>query len=245
MENNLNIIEQLTVLRRALDHYKVVAHFQPIINNKTQKIEHYESLVRLIDEQDNILSPKDFLEVSKRGQYYTELNQVVLENSFWALKKTTSSITINLSIQGIGDKSTREKFITLLEENKQYAHRVVLELLECEEIGDLDVVKTFMDTIRTFGVRVAIDDFGTGYSNFNRVLAYEPDFIKIDGSLIQNIKVSNLAYFMVEAIVSFSKKAKIKTIAEHVESDEVYQVLKALGVDYSQGFYFGKAKALD
>ena len=83
-----------------------------------------------------------------------------------------------------------------------------------------------------------------GYSNFERVLDYKPDILKIDGRLIKNIHKDSLSYSMVESIVSFAKKEQLQTIAEYVESEAIYNILCDLGVDYSQGYYFGKPALL-
>jgi EAL domain-containing protein (putative c-di-GMP-specific phosphodiesterase class I) len=93
-------------------------------------------------------------------------------------------------------------------------------------------------------VTIAIDDFGVGYSNFIRVLDFSPDFLKIDGRLIRNINSDKLSYSIVESIVSFAQKEELKTIAEFVESREIYDTIREMGVDYSQGYYFGKPSIL-
>ena len=94
------------------------------------------------------------------------------------------------------------------------------------------------------GVQIAIDDFGAGYSNFERLLEFEPDILKIDGSLIKNIITDHYSKNVVETIVNFAKKQNIKTIAEYVENEEIFNFLNELGVDYSQGYFFGKPEDL-
>ena len=89
---------------------------------------------------------------------------------------------------------------------------------------------------------IAIDDFGAGYSNFERLLDFEPDILKIDGSIVKNIAKDTYSRNVVETIVTFAKKQKIITIAEFVENEEIFNILYDLGVDYSQGYYFGEPK---
>ena len=238
-------IETFKMLKRAIASYNIVSYFQPIINNKTQKIEKYESLVRLIDKDKNILSPYLFLDISKKGKYYAQITSIVLENSFNALRETDMTISINLSALDIEKEETKEQVLMLLEQNKTHAHRIVLELLEDENIKNFQTIKNFIAEVKYYGVRIAIDDFGVGYSNFERVLDYKPDILKIDGRLIKNINEDSVSYSMVESIVSFAKKEKLQTIAEYVESEAIYNVLCRLGVDYSQGYYFGKPALLN
>ena len=243
-DKSISRIKTFKMIKNAIDSYNIVSHFQPIVNNKTKKIEKYESLVRLIDNENNILPPYFFLNTSKKGKYYTEITSIVIENSFKALHQTDADISINLSASDIELKETRVKFINLLQTDKNNAKRIVLELTEDENINDYKIVKQFIDEIKALGVKIAIDDFGVGYSCFERILDYDPDILKIDGRLIKNINKNHLSYSIVESIVSFSKKEKLQTIAEFVENEEIYNTLCKLGVDYSQGYYFGKPNVL-
>jgi EAL domain-containing protein (putative c-di-GMP-specific phosphodiesterase class I) len=232
------------MMKKAIDSYNIVSYFQPIINNRTKQIEKYESLVRLIDEKGNILSPNFFLNVSKEGNYHSKITSIVLENSFKALKQTSVSIAINLSVLDIEKREIREKFLSLLQENQSDTQRIVLELTEEENIKNFKNIKEFIKKIKYLGVKIAIDDFGVGYSGFERVLDYKPDILKIDGRLIKNINKDKVTYSIVEAIVFFAKKEQLKTIAEYVENKAIYTTLCKLGIDYSQGYYFGKPKIL-
>ena len=240
----LEHIQIFNTIKNAIESYNIISYFQPIVNNQTKKIDKYESLVRLIDSNNNILSPALFLNSAKKGQYYTQITSMVFQNSFKALTNTQMSISINLSALDIAQPKTQEEFIKLLREHQADAHRVIVELIEDENITNSKIIQEFIEKIRKFGVEIAIDDFGTGLSNFSRVLKYQPDYIKIDGSLIKNIEKNELSKNMVETIVDFAKKVNIKTIAEYVENEKIFDILCDLGVDYSQGFYFGKAELL-
>lgn len=239
-----NNLQTLTMVKNAIEDNKIISHFQPIINNKTKKVEKYESLVRLVNDDNDILSPYHFLDIAKKGQYYSEITTIVLENSFKALKVTSVDISMNLSTLDIEKDSTRKKIFSLLKENQEHAHRVVFELLEDEIVKNFDLVKSFIQDVKKMGVKIAIDDFGTGYSNFERLLDYQPDILKIDGSLVKNIDTNMLSLHIVETITAFAKKQNIKIVAEFVESEKIYNILHNLDVDYSQGYYFGKAECL-
>jgi EAL domain-containing protein (putative c-di-GMP-specific phosphodiesterase class I) len=95
------------------------------------------------------------------------------------------------------------------------------------------------------GVKIAIDDFGSGYSNFERLVDFQPDILKIDGSLIKNIVDDSFSEHVVKAIVTFAKNENIQTVAEFVENKDILNKIKSLGIDYSQGFYIGKPDILD
>lgn len=240
-KKNLEIIKMVKV---ALDQYKIISYFQPIINNKTREIEKYESLVRLIDEKGRVISPFAFLNISKRGHYYTKITHRVLENSFKMLEYITTKLSINLSAIDIEKDETRKKIYELLEQYKDDSHRLIFELLEEESVKDLHSIKRFIRKVKSKGVMIAIDDFGAGYSNFERLLEFEPDILKIDGSLIKNVLFDEYNRNLVSTIVDFSKKQNIKTVAEFVENEEIFNYLNKIGVDYSQGYYFGKPESL-
>ena len=237
-------LQTFKMLRTAINNYNIVSFFQPIVNNKTKEIVKYESLVRLIDEEHNIISPYHFLDTAKEGKYYHEITSIVLRNSFRALFDTNMGISINLSTLDIEEEQTQEEFFTLLDRYKTEAHRITIELVEDEDVHDIKKTEKFLKEIQNRGVKLAIDDFGNGFSNFSRILTYQPDYIKIDGTLIKDIEHNKLSKNLVETIVFFSQKQGIKTIAEYVENESIYNILCELGVDYSQGYYFGKAERL-
>jgi PAS domain S-box-containing protein len=240
-KKNLEVIKMVKI---ALERYNIVSYFQPIIDNKTKEIEKYESLVRLIDEEGKVLSPYEFLHISKKGSYYNKITRRVLENSFKMLKNVTTKLSINLSTLDIEKDETRSLIYALLDEYKEDNNRLIFELLEDESVKDFQSIKNFIRKVKSQGVSIAIDDFGVGYSNFERLLEFEPDILKIDGSLIRNIIEDKYSKNIVETIVTFAKKQHIKTVAEYVETEEIFNYLNNLGVDYSQGYYFGRPEDL-
>lgn len=236
----LKNIQTIQTIKAALDNQKIISYFQPIINNKTLKVDKYESLVRLMDEKGNLISPFYFLEVAKKGRYYSKITKVVLDNSFDALSKTDKDISVNLSAMDIESDDIKEHIFALIQSHKNDAHRIVFELLESENVKDFKAMQEFLQNIKNAGIKIAIDDFGTGYSNFERLLDYQPDILKIDGSLIRNILSNPYNRNIVETIVVFAQKQKMQTIAEFVENETIFLAVKEMGIDYSQGYAFGK-----
>jgi len=247
--NNLATMEQqkakknmqmVKTIKNAINNSKIISYFQPIIDNKTKEIVKYESLVRLIDENDEILVPFFFLDAAKKSNYYLKITDIVLEHSFTILKNCTNDISINLSALDIEQNSMRNKIFDLLEQHKENAHRIVFELLEDEAINDFEIIKKFITDVKKYGVKIAIDDFGAGYSNYERLLQYQPNILKIDGCLIRDIDKSSYSLSVVKSIVTFAKEQNLQTIAEFIENEAIFNIVKELGVDYSQGYYFGK-----
>ena len=240
-DNALKNIETIHIIKTAIDNRKIISYFQPIVNNQTQKIEKYESLVRLVTEDGQLLTSLYFLDTAKKGRYYSKITKIVLENSFAALYKISeAAISINLSVHDIERDEITHYIENLLVQHEDEAHRIIFELLESEDIKDFALIKQFIQKVKAKGVKIAIDDFGTGYSNFERLLSYEPDILKIDGSLIKNIHNNQINQHIVETVMLFAKKQNLSTVAEFVENETIYEIVRDMGIDYSQGFYFGK-----
>ena len=222
-DNALKNIETIHIIKTAIDNRKIISYFQPIVNNQTQKIEKYESLVRLVTEDGQLLTPLYFLDTAKKGRYYSKITKIVLENSFAALYKISeAAISINLSVHDIERDEITHYIENLLVQHEDEAHRIIFELLESEDIKDFALIKQFIQKVKAKGVKIAIDDFGTGYSNFERLLSYEPDILKIDGSLIKNIHNNQINQHIVETVMLFAKKQNLSTVAEFVENETIY-----------------------
>ncbi len=236
-------IVAIKMIQKAISKQKITSFFQPIINNETGQIEKYESLVRILD-NDRIVLPESFLDIAKKGKYYQQITNIILNNSFKQLTLCDKEISINLSAIDIEEEVTREKIISLLDEHKEHAHRIIFELLEDEEVTNLSNIKVFISDVKAYGVQIAIDDFGAGYSNFERILEYQPNIIKIDSSLIKNIDTDKKSLEIVDSIYTFASKLGIKTVAEFVSNEQIQKIVSKIGINYSQGFYFGKPEPL-
>ena len=214
-------------------------YYQPIINNKTCKIEKYECLAR-IDDLDTLIPPIRFMEAAKITGMLPHITRTIIQQSFEAFAKNEYEFSINITSE---DLYTEYLEAFLLRNAKKYAiepSRVVLEILE--DITSLKEANTIkqLSSLREKGFKIAIDDFGSQSSNFSRLLEFSPDYLKIDGSFIKNLIDDEKSRIICEAIVLISHKSNIKVIAEYVHNQEVQELVKAMGIDYSQGFFFGK-----
>ncbi len=237
-EQNITWIKKL---KNAIKDNNLVPFYQPIYNNKTSQVEKYESLVRLIDEKGFAVSPYHFLEIAKKSRLYDKITKTVIEKSFDMFKDKDCSFSVNLSILDIQNSEVVAFIFKKLEES-DIGSRVVFEIVESEGVDSYDELYSFREHIKLFGSKISIDDFGAGYSNFDHILKLNPDFIKIDGSLIKNIDKDDSARILTKAIVGFAKELGSKTIAEFVHSKEVFDVVCALGIDYSQGYFISEPR---
>ncbi|WP_372999089.1 EAL domain-containing protein [Sulfurimonas sp.] len=233
-EKNIEIINKI---KYALQNDNIVAYYQPIVGLNSQR-EKYEALVRLKDNNE-ILSPFAFLEIAKKTKFYHQITYRVITKTFELFKDRKESFSINLTAEDILNHEV-VSFIKTELLNFPNPQRVIFEIVESEDIYNILEIEEFILDIKKMGAKIAIDDFGTGYSNFSYMMKIEPDYIKIDGSMIKNIDKDDNSRKIVKTIVSFANELNIKTIAEFVHSKEIFEICKELGVDEFQGYYFSE-----
>ncbi|SNZ10189.1 diguanylate cyclase (GGDEF) domain-containing protein [Persephonella hydrogeniphila] len=237
IEDNLKI---LSIIKYAINNNQIKLFYQPIFDNKTGKVAKYECLVRIIDPNGNIISPMFFLPIAKESKYYNIITKTVIEKAFERFRDADVEFSINLSSEDMTDEEIVNYIYHLLEKEPDVAKRLTFEILESESIKNYETIYTFVKNIKNLNAKIAIDDFGSGYSNYSHIVNLEPDYIKIDGSLIKQLPHDLYVQIIVSTIVDFSKKLGIRTIAEYVYNEDVYQMVKSMGIDYSQGYYLGK-----
>ena len=230
-------MEWINKIKTAIVNDKIVPYFQPIIDNSTQTTVKFECLVRLIDEENNVISPFHFLDISKRSKLYESISKIMIKKSFQAFSNSKYEFSINLSIEDIIEYNLYEYIKSMLS-IYPLAERVCFEILETEKIENYQVIADFVTGVRELGCKVSIDDFGSGYSNFSHLLNLQFDYLKIDASLIKDIHLDKHKQIIVTTIVTFAQELGIKTIGEFVESKEIFEYIKEMGIDYSQGYYF-------
>lgn len=229
-------------LKEAIKEDRIIPYFQPIMNNHTHRFEKYECLVRMVDTDGRINPPMLFLDIAKKAKLYHDITKIMLVKALDTFRNTEYEFSVNLSVNDILDEETNHFIKKTMEKNYRVVPRMVFEILESEGIENYEEVKSFIDEMKGFQCKIAIDDFGTGYSNFSHILQLNVDYIKIDASLTKHIAEDLNAQIITETIVNFTKKLNIRTIAEFVHSREVFEKIMGLGVDYSQGYYFGEPK---
>lgn len=236
-------IEMAGAVRKALVAGRIICHYQPIVNIVTGKTDKYETLVRMIDEEGKIVPPMQFLSIAKKTKLYSRITREVIHQACRLFCSRSEEFSINLSIDDIHDPITVQEIITTITQTGT-ASRIVFEILESDGIENYDIAAQFINRVKALGAKIAIDDFGTGYSNFEHILSLSVDYVKIDGSLIRGISSNPRHRIIVETIADFAKKIGAETIAEFVSDKEIYDTVKEIGIDYSQGYYTGKPEVL-
>ncbi|GAB6076455.1 EAL domain-containing protein [Desulfurobacterium crinifex] len=229
-ENYLENMLWIRKVKKAIEEDKIVPFYQPIVNNKTGKVEKFEALARLIDEDGSIVPPGKFLSIAKKSKLYPKITRNIVKKVFNDFERLPFEVSINLSFEDLISEKTVQ---FILNKVKKFADpsKITFEILETEEIENYNLLYGFISKIKELGCKFAIDDFGTGYSNLEHLMKLKVDYLKIDGSIIKRISEDKGARILTEAVVSFSKELKIKTIAEFVSDQNIYEMVKMLGVD--------------
>ena len=244
-EEQTKLIDEVLFLKSVVEHKNIEAYAQGIYNTETSKIEKYECLMRLVDTNTKeVKSVFPYLNLSKKLKLYEQMMRIMVEKSFDNFANKGVDFSINLSYEDISNESFIE-FIYEKINSSKFSSNIVFEILETDFIEDFSIVEEFARNVRKSGCRVAIDDFGSGFSSMENIMKLKPEFIKIDGSLIKNIHTNSDSLTIVKSIITMAKELNSKTIAEYVHNIEVYDILKALDVDYMQGFYLSIPQKVD
>ena len=239
-ESQQKLLQNVVLLKETVKNNAVIPYVQPIFKNKSNTISHYETLMRICDKKNHTLcSIVQMLHLSKQIHIYHDLMMQMVEKTFEAMMHLPYNFTVNISYDDIANDAFCSFLYHKLEKLPNPS-RVMFEILETDMIEDYSVVSTFIEKIKVYQCKIAIDDFGAGYSNMDNILKLKPDFIKIDGSLIQNIDQSEHSIKLVENIINIGKDIHAKTIAEHVHNKAVFDTLSQMDIDYLQGFYLSE-----
>ena len=231
-------IERSKILQKAIKNDLIVPVFQPIFYNKNLELCKYEVLARIKTDK-GLESIYPYLKIAKQNKLYKEITKAIYKKTYEIFRKRKEEFSLNLSIEDLLEEEIVDLIDVLFNKDRDFAKRATFELLESEAIEDYEIVRKFIKDMKALGVKFAIDDFGSGYSNFEHILNLEIDYIKIDGSLIKRITDKNTK-IIVKTINNFAKEMNITTVAEFVSDERIFEVVKELEIDCSQGFYLSK-----
>ncbi|WP_114326776.1 sensor domain-containing diguanylate cyclase [Candidatus Colwellia aromaticivorans] len=231
------------LLYSALELDQFTPYFQGIYDNENQTIQKFEVLARII-KGDKVISPFHFLDTAKLSGLLPEITRIIVDKSFKIMSDYDYIFSINIT----EDDLSQNYLLDYLEEKtgqyKIQPQRVILEILEgVSATGKKNHINQ-LNELKAKGYLLAIDDFGTEYSNFERILELDIDYLKIDAKYIKDIDLNEKSYEITRAITFFAHNANIPCVAEFVHSKPVQTVVTALGINYSQGYYFSKPSPL-
>jgi EAL domain-containing protein (putative c-di-GMP-specific phosphodiesterase class I) len=234
--------EMFDKINKAVDSEDFIYFYQPIIDNQTKEIVKYESLIRMKD-NGKVLSPIEFLDISKKYKLYHKIQKQGLEKAILFIRENKKQISFNVSYMELDKENVEYIHFILSGVESEIRKYISFEILEDEEISDISKVKYFIEKMHEINVEVGLDDFGVAFSNLNLLIDLDLDFVKYDRKLIENIAKNQKDQTLIKSLTIFMKAHNIKTIAEFVENEEIYNIIKEIGVNLSQGYYFSKPLA--
>lgn len=232
-------------IRNALRDNRFKLYFQPIVDIHSGQIRHYESLLRMIGENGELIAPGAFINIAERFGMIRDIDRWVVETAIRAQGSSVQlgspvALTINLSGRHFGGTEMLE----LVQETTRRYHAtpsgIVFEVTETAAVENFTDAVDFIGALRDMGYRFALDDFGAGFSSFHYLKHIPVDYVKIDGSFVRNLHRDRADRIFVKAIAEMAKGLNVTTIAEFVENRETVEILRKLGIALGQGYFFAK-----
>ena len=244
------IIHQPLELVQAIQENRLVPCFQPIFELASMTLLGYEVLARIRHTQGHLLPAKTFIH---NLEQLPPDDQLEFDQNIWLHALATLAerddrncyVFINLAQAFLNNPRAFQEILDRLLELENTAERIVFEITERNIIRDPAAFKYIAEAAHRAGFQFAIDDFGSGYTSFQYLRLLPIDFIKIDGSYIQNIHLSLDQQRFVESFLGLMNHLGIQVIAEQIEQEEELETLKGMGVRYGQGFHLGRPRFLD
>ena len=237
---------------RAVEEGRLELYTQPIMPTRQDSPRlppFHELLVRLRDNDGELVLPGEFLPAAERYNVIGAIDRWVLESAVKRLRQYMAAglevplLSINLSGSSIGERNFLDFVLSLVEDPAIGGH-LCFEITESAIITGLSQITYFVQEVRKRGCRIALDDFGTGLSSFHYLKKLTVDFLKIDGQFVGSLTNHPVDRSMVEAISKVAGALGIATIAERVESAEALERLTELGVDFAQGYQLARPEPL-
>ncbi len=250
--SNKNIIEKhgqmhwLADITDALKNDHFMLYFQAIypLTERGKDENYYEVLLRYRDKSGKILPPANLLSAAERFGTIGEVDRWVVKNALQWMADThhikNLKLSINLSGQSLSDESIFDFIKNQITSNNIDPHKISFEITETAAISSLEAAKKLMQKLKNIGCQFSLDDFGSGLSSFSYLKNLPVNNLKIDGSFVRNIANDPIDFAMVKSIHEIGKTMGMSTIAEFVESEEIIEKLKEIGVDYAQGYAISK-----
>ena len=229
-------------VRKALETNNIISYYQPIFSMQTGEVTKYECLVRMLHE-DKVIAPINFLDAAKNSGQLYRIFKLMFENACQKTQEFSGQFTVNMTDQDLQEPDLIDYIDEMLNKYHVNCKQIGIEILEENSITNNDLIKERLLVLSDKGMDIIIDDFGVKCSNFGQLVDLPISVIKLDGIFIKDINSNKKHKTITETIIGFAQKLQIKTVAEFVHSQEVYDEVKHLGVSYSQGYHLGEPQA--
>jgi PAS domain S-box-containing protein len=226
-------------IREAIDSRRLVAYAQPIVSLADGRTVHHELLVRMLGARDEAVPPDRFLPIAEEFGLIVEIDEVMVRRAA-ELAAAGHRVAVNLSAQSVAKPGMSDYIAGEIARLGADPAMLAVELTETALISDEHAARRFVERLAEMGCDFALDDFGTGYGGFMYLKRLPIDYLKIDMEFVHDLATNEGSKRVVRAVVDLAKGFGQETIAEGIEDAETRDVLAAMGVDYGQGFLFGR-----
>lgn len=233
-------------LRKAIENKSFDLYFQPKVSINTNQIIGLEALVRWNNDKLGFVSPAEFIPLAEETGLIIPISEIIIHKACEELRKLRSAgfldltISINISSIHFQQYSFLNSIKAILEKNNTSATNFEIEMTERTVMNnDADTIRKLVQ-LKQLGFKLSIDDFGTGYSSLSYLVRFPLDYLKIDRSFIQHILSLDENQAIVDAIIQMAHRLKMEVIAEGVENVQQLNLLREMGCDYIQGYYYSK-----
>lgn len=215
-------------------------YFQPIVGLQNTKTSHYEILTRFRDGS----STYDWIVFGEEVGLAADFDLAVCERAIRYILHEPKTIKTKFAVNISGKSMQDEKFFAALQEkykpHPELSERIMFEITESAAIQELDKVNEYIKTLHNDGFHVCLDDFGAGAASFQYLHKLHVDYVKLDGGYTENILHNKRDETMVRNLAQMCRDLSVKIVAERVETEEEARLLKKMGIDYGQGYFFSK-----
>lgn len=230
-------------IREAIDQRRIVVYAQPIFNLRKECVAREELLVRMLDENDDVIPPSSFLPTAERLGLITEIDRLVLAKAV-ELAGRSQPIAVNVSGASLSDPRLIADVRAAIADGLNPAW-LDFEITETAAISNMDHARAFALAVTEMGCGLGLDDFGTGFSSFSYLKELPVQHLKIDIEFIRELPRSPTDQRLVQALVQFAKAFGLETVAEGIEDSETLAMVRAFEIDYAQGFHIGEPAMIE
>jgi diguanylate cyclase (GGDEF)-like protein/PAS domain S-box-containing protein len=232
-------------IRDALEDDRFVLHAQPILDLRTGDITQHELLVRMLDDQGELIPPGAFLQVAERFDLVQQIDRWVARRALELIAEHANvRLTVNLSGRTLTDDRLLEDLKREVARTRADPGRLTFEVTETAAVANIHQAREFAERVREIGCRFALDDFGSGFGSFYYLKHLPFDYLKIDGEFVSNCLTNRTDQLVIRAVVDIAQGLGKETVAEFAADEELVSFLRAQGVDYAQGFHVGRPRPL-
>ena len=230
-------------IREALDKQRIVVYAQPIFDLRKECVAREELLVRMLDDNDDVIPPSSFLPTAEQVGLITDIDRLVLSKAI-ELAGRSQPIAVNVSGASLSDPRLIDDVRTAIAEGLNPVW-LDFEITETAAISNMAHARAFAHAVTELGCGLGLDDFGTGFSSFSYLKELPVQHLKIDVEFIRELPSSPTDQRLVNALVQFAKAFGQETVAEGIEDSDTLAMVRAFDIDYAQGFHIARPVLVD